>query len=316
MYEYSVDLSNTLNQLSSELGSGEISWDDLNNSEDDIDTLATQVSATISDNIFSNLEQNFHEYSGLIYDGAFSEHIVTVEKKGVTGENIDEETAKATVIEFVGKDLVKEIEGLGISENASTPVYTFSIKTENEDNIYITITQKGGHIVYMNCDRNVDIEEISQDAANNIGKEFLEKNGFSNMESTYYIKQSNIITINYAYVQNDVIMYADLIKVKIALDNGEILGIETTGYLNCHYERNLEIESISIESAKENLNKNFQISSERVAMVPTEYKTERLCYEFKGKLNDIDFIIYINAQTGIEEDILIVTNTENGVLTM
>ena len=52
-----------------------------------------------------------------------------------------------------------------------------------------------------------------------------------------------------------------------------------------------------------------------VASIPTEFNTEVLCYEFKGKINEVEFIEYINAQTGKEEDTLIVTNTENGTLT-
>lgn len=48
----------------------------------------------ISKESFSNLEENFHEYSGLIYDGAFSEHLTSEEKKGLTGEDIEEEQAK------------------------------------------------------------------------------------------------------------------------------------------------------------------------------------------------------------------------------
>ena len=50
-------------------------------------------------------------------------------------------------------------------------------------------------------------------------------------------------------------------------------------------------------------------------MIPTEWKTEKFCYEFKGKIENIDFIAYINAETGEEEDILIITNTPNGTLT-
>ena len=34
--------------------------------------------------------------------------------------------------------------------------------------------------------------------------------------------------------ENDIIVYPDLIKVKVALDDGTILGIESTGYLNNH----------------------------------------------------------------------------------
>ena len=57
------------------------------------------------------------------------------------------------------------------------------------------------------------------------------------------------------------------------------------------------------------------MSSEKLAIIPTEFNTEVLCYEFKGKINEVEFIEYINAQTGKEEDTLIVTNTENGTLT-
>ena len=53
------------------------------------------------------------------------------------------------------------------------------------------------------------------------------------------MKEENVITVNYAYEQDGVIVYPDLIKVKMALDNGEVLGIETTGYLNSHTEREL-----------------------------------------------------------------------------
>ena len=136
------------------------------------------------------------------------------------------------------------------------------------------------------------------------------------MKATYYIKEEGIMTVNYAYVQNDVTMYPDLIKLKIALDNGEILGIETQGYLNSHTERSLESPKISKEKAKEKLNKNLEIKSEGLAVIPTEYKTEILCWEFKGTVDGTDFLVYINATNGKEEDILTIVNTPNGTLTM
>ena len=123
------------------------------------------------------------------------------------------------------------------------------------------------------------------------------------------------MTLNYAYQQNGVQMYADLIKVKVALDDGEILGIETSGYLNCHHERNIPTANITMEQAKSKLNPKLEITSEGLAMIPTEWNTEVFCYEFEGKVNDIEFLAYINAETGDEQDILIITNTPNGTLT-
>ena len=136
------------------------------------------------------------------------------------------------------------------------------------------------------------------------------------MEETYYLNENGILTINYAYVQENVIMYPDLIKVKVALDNGEILGFESTGYLNNHTERQIDKNIITKEEAKKTLNKRLNIQSEKLSVIPTEYKTEILCYEFKGKVEEREFIVYINAKTGVEEDILVIYNTPNGTLTM
>ena len=44
--------------------------------------------------------------------------------------------------------------------------------------------------------------------------------------------------------------------------------------------------------------------------------TEILCYEFKGKVGETDFLVYVNAENGKQEDILIITDTPNGVLTI
>mgnify|MGYP000237677287 FL=1 len=313
LHTYSVELENTLNQLSEDINTGRIKWEEISNKGKT--AFAQQVSTSSMDG-FSNLEENFHQYSGLIYDGAFSDHITNGEKKGLTGDDIDEETAKQKAIDFIGKDNVKDVENLGYSENATIPEYNFSVKTNSEDSINISISKKGGHIVYMNSNRSVNAETISQEEANAKGKEFLNNHGIQDMKETYYLKQDGIVTINYAYVQNDVVVYSDLIKVKVALDNGEVLGIETKGYLNNHTQRDTSKVKITKEQAKKTLNKNLQILSEGLAIIPTEFKTEILCYEFKGKVDDREFLVYINAENGREEDILIITNTPNGTLTM
>ena len=311
LHGYSVELENTLNQLSEDLNNGRFKWGEL--TEKGTEAFAQQVD-NISKESFSNLEENFHEYAGLIYDGAFSEHLTSQEKKGLTGDDIDEEKAKQIAQDFVGNDSIKEIANLGLSENATIPAYDFSITNKNDENINISISKKGGHIIYMNTNRQINSEIISQEEALKKAKEFLEQKRFNNMQETYYLKQEGVMTVNCAYTQDGVIAYPDLIKVKVALDNGEIMGIETTGYLNNHTQRNVSNVKISSEEAKKNLNKNLQIETQRLAIIPTEWKTEILCYEFKGKVDDKEFLVYINAENGREEDILIITNTGEGTV--
>ena len=314
LHNYSVELRNTLDQLSADINDGRIKWGELTKKGE---VAFAQEVSNISKNSFSNLEENFHEYSGLIYDGAFSEHMTSSQKKGLTGDNIDEEKAKQIATDFIGKDGAQEINLSGKSENTDIITYDFSVKVnnENEENMNISITEKGGHVLLMNYNRNVEAELISQEEADKIGKKFLEDRGLNNMKETYYLKQDGIVTINYAYKQDEVTVYPDLIKLKIALDNGEVMGIETKGYLNSHEERKIPEVKITKEKAKESLNKNLEITSESLAIIPTEWQTEVLCWEFKGKVNDTDFLVYVNAETGKEEDILVITNTPNGTLT-
>ena len=312
LHTYSQELENTLNQLSDDLNTGRFSWGEL--TEKGTVAFAQQVD-NISKESFSNLEENFHEYSGLIYDGAFSEHLTNAEPKGLTGDDIDEDQAKEIAENFIGIENIKEISNLGYFENATISNYGFSIKKNNDETVNISISKKGGHVISMNANRDVNTESITQEQADEKGKQYLESKGFSNMRETYYLKQDGIVTINYAYNQDNVVMYPDLIKVKVALDNGEILGLEATGYLNNHQKRDITNVKITKEEAKKNLNKNLEITSEGMAVIPTEWKTEILCYEFKGKVDEREFLVYINAENGKEEDVLVITNTPNGTLT-
>ena len=313
LHELSVELSNTLNQLSEDLNSGRISWKDLTTKK--ISPFAQQVS-NISKDSFSNLQDSFKEYSGLIYDGAYSDHLLNGEKKALTGKEISEDEAENRVRNIIGENKIKELKRLGLSDNSNIAGYNFGIKDNDDNNINISISHIGGHLISINSDRNVMVETITQEEASQIGQKYLANIGFPNMKETYYLKQEGIVTINFAYNQNGVIMYPDLIKVKVALDNGEVVGVETTGYLNSHQERDISNIKISKEEAKKKINKDLEIKSEGLAVIPTEWQTEILCYEFKGKIEDTDFLVYINAQSGDEEDILVITNTPNGTLTM
>lgn len=311
LYDYSKDLELVLNELSEEIYSGNISWEEL---QQNTSTMLAQEVGNID--AFSSIDSTFDEYEGLIYDGAYSEHLNRNEKRGLVGNEITEEEAKVKIKDYIPEE-IESITSKGFIENADIQVYAFEVKVKDrEDKFYIEITKIGGYVLQMNNARDVVEDKIEMEVADNIGKKYLSNIGFKNMHQTYYTKRENILTVNYAYKQDDVIIYADLIKVKIALDDGEILGVETKGYLNCHYERNLVEPKISIEQAKSNLNPKLKILSQVKAIIPTEQGEEIECYEFKGKVEDKDFLVYINVETGIEENILIILETEGGTLTI
>ena len=84
--------------------------------------------------------------------------MVSPERKGLTGEDISEEQAKQIIQEFTGAK-PEEIASNGFLENGNIPSYSFIVKT-NGRNKSIAISQKGGHIVYMNSYREINEENI------------------------------------------------------------------------------------------------------------------------------------------------------------
>lgn len=316
LYQHSTQLKKELSDLSSQINAGTFAWNKISKyGAQTLDKEGNVADASITENINNNLQ----EYSGLIYDGAFSDHITQMTPLGLTGNDINEEEAKNTIYKFIDEATVKEIT-LDSNTNSELDCYNFNVllkdKDQDEEQMYICITKKGGHILYMVYDRNYETPTLSIDNAKVKAKEYLNKIGFENMQETYYMNDYNSVTINYAYKENGVLMYPDLIKVKVALDNGEIIGIESKGYLYNNHQRKNLTPTISIEEARRKINGNVNIIQEQLCIIPTDWKTEILCYEFKGTVEDKTFLIYINAQNGKEENIYILIEDENGMLTI
>lgn len=311
LYDYSKELELVLNQLSEEIYSGSLNWNELKNNTK---TAFAQEVGNID--IFSNIDSTFNDYEGLIYDGAFSEHLNRNEKKALIGNEITKEEAEDRIKNYIF-DTIEKIDYRGVIENVDIQVYTFDVYIKNsESKYYIEITKVGGYLYQLNNSKEISEEKISQEDANKIGIEYLNKIGFKNMKETYFTKRENVVTVNYAYNQDGIICYPDLIKVKIALDDGKILGIETKGYLNCHYERTLNTPKISKDDAKKNINSKLEIIGESEAIIPNDDGREIYCYEYKGKVEDKEFLVYVNVENGKEENILMILDTPGGTLTI
>lgn len=312
LHQYSVELKDSLQQMEEQISLGQITWQQLQ--ENQKQNYTRQVD-NIADITFVDIDNNFNEFEGLIYDGAFSEHIELQDKKGLPDAEVTEEQAEEEVKKIL-KDKIKTINKKGKITQGNIPVYQFEIIDQNQETTNIAISIKGGKLVQLNKNREVIEQNLSKEEVNQKAKDYLAAIGFENMQESYYLIQENIITINYLYKQDNILIYPDLIKIKIALDNGEILGVETNGYLNSHIQRIDITPQITETQAKTTLNPKLEIQSSALAIIPTEWKTEILCYEFKGKIDETEFLVYINAKTGREENILIIKETPGGILTM
>lgn len=307
---YASKLSDSLSKIEKNLLNGKVSF------KPNTVKASGEKQVPISDGL-SNIEKDFSNYPSLIYDGPFSDHINKLEARHIKGQKeISNKQAKKVVQNLLGNAKLKNLTYKGESDG-TIKTYIFSGKDENNTNFSVEISRLGGKVLYMLKNREVKGTSISINDAIYKGSQFLIKNELYSMKENYYEINENTITINYAYVENGITMYPDLIKLKIALDNGEILALEAQGYLMAHEAgRALNEISIPIETARNLVNKNIKIEKEAMAVIPLDGGTEVLCYEFTGKFNGKTFIIYINATTGKEEKILMLQINKNGTLTI
>ena len=136
------------------------------------------------------------------------------------------------------------------------------------------------------------------------GEEFLEKKGYKNMVPTGTIVEGNQLSLSFVRREEGVIMYPDLIKLTLALDNGEIVAFDALGYLMCHHQRDLPPPVLKAEEAEKMVCQQMEIQQTRLAVIPLGTWEERFCYEVRGKVNGDTYLVYINALTKEEEELL------------
>lgn len=267
-----------------------------------------------NDNQFTMLEQEFGNYPRLIYDGAFSDHLDNRQAEYLSNRpEISKKDAQNLAKKFLGEDRVKSIKCTGESQNTVPAVYSFSGKLSDNTDYAIDITKQGGEVLYYLNNKENHTANLSVTDALAKGVAFMDTLGRGNMTASYYEIGDGFLTMNLCPLNGDVKEYPDLIKLRISLDNGEILGYEAKGYLMNHRER--EVPEFIPLDANQYINPKIAVSSVNRALIPTDDGREIYAYELKGKLNNRDYLVYINAETGHTEQILLVVENENGVLT-
>lgn len=281
-----------------------------------------QANEEIMDTSLTGLERVMEKTPEIIYDGPFSDQMLNRKPVGLEDRQFTQDQARDVATRFMNElghsgdfELTTFEEGEDMGETR-IPSYNFRLAQGDTENgaIYIGVSKQGGKVLYMSNPRSVERGEIFEDASRDKAIEFLQAQGFESMEQNYSLVYDGTTLWNFVNTEDDVTIYPDLIKVKVASDNGEIVGFDAATYYLNNHDRDIEEAGITEDDAREKLRRRFEIDSTRLAIIPSG-SNEILCYEFKGKFEGEDFIVYINSQNGKEEDVLRIIHNENGTLT-
>lgn len=306
LLEYSESLSETVNNLIEQEENGLLDFEEIKTTLQEENSESLYLGDELND-----ANQSLNDYPTLIYDGPFSDHIQNKES-AVTEKmkEVSEEQARAEAAEFLGVD----VNGLQLLSKTQGALSTY---TFYDADYTVSVTQKGGLVSYMLTSGYASEIKLTSEQAVEKAVEYLNARGYEKIKESYYSTTDGICTINFAYYDNGITYYSDLIKVSVALDTGKITAFDATGYLMNHTTRKLpdKTEYSPIE-AKKLISDDLEIISYKKVFIPTEWETEEYAYEYHCKASDgQEVLIYIDPVTGEETDILLLLYTDGGVLT-
>lgn len=220
----------------------------------------------------------------------------------VSGKELNEKEALSFGKKLLHVKTEDDLEITTSGKGADIPLY--SINYSNGDKkAYLDLTKKGGHPLTLLIDRPVKEKKVSLNEGAKKAEAYIEDLEFKDMQLYQSAEYDTNGMYSFLYNQNGIRVYSDSIEVKVALDNGEIIGLTTSNYFSNHHIRKVTDPEITEEEAKEKVNPQVEIHESHLAIIDNDLGEEVLAYEFLGTLGEDTFRIFINALDGKEEKI-------------
>jgi len=196
-----------------------------------------------------------------------------------------------------------------LGKGAGYLAYTVTINESKSHNMTMaSVSKKGGHIISMMKHRRINTTAISLNQAVSIASQFLNQHGFHHLEMVKADQYNHEGVVTFAQTSGKIRFYPSTIRLKVALDNGEVHGFDASDYL---IHKNITLQhykpELTAKQARQGLNKDLDIQETELAVYENELGMNVLCYAFLGTRNQDTYRIFINANTGQQEKVELLT---------
>lgn len=266
------------------------------------DTGFNFVDASVFDNTGMNelsagmgdLTDSSVKYPAMIFDGPFSTALETTQVKGLPQDEKTQEEAYDYLKNTVYKNRDVEIE-FERETDGDIATFDYSITIEGKD-FNAQVSKRGNLLITLSGYAEGGDAIMSKEQAVEMAKTFANNIGFENMDSVWVETHENVVYINLAPVENDVIMYPDLVKVKIDLTAQEIIGFESVNYALNHVDREVEFNASESE-AESLLGFDYNVLESNKTVIRLDSGKEICAYEFVVERIDGNYFYYIDANS-------------------
>ena len=251
------------------------------------------------------------QYPVLLYDGPFSDGAATGNYEMLSGaKEISQQEAEAQLRAFI------PVDGIAYTGSSHPEVDCYEFRLQSgEYSISAGVTKQGGHILYLLPENASDEINYTEAELTDIARAFLVSRGYGDMEMSYYSAFGGILTINFAAMQDGVILYPDLLKLQLSMKDGRVIGMDANAYLKNHRTRAIPAPALSADEAMQRISPRLQAVSAELCVIP-QNRAEYLCYEIDASDAGGEFLVYVDALTGVERDLMQVISRSNATLVM
>ena len=219
-----------------------------------------------------------------------------------SGPELTEEELIRAARAFLGPERVGDapLTVVGPSQG-EVPTYKLEMRGPRE-RIVLELARQGGQVVWMISDRMIGERNLSVEEGMARGTAFLRTRGLTGLVPIFRADRGNQVVVIYAAKEEDVYIYPRQVRLRIGLDNGEVTAYEASGlFLDSGANRQARLTQ---EEAVSRLHPDLQVMDARLVVTVGSRRDEILAYEFYGRLEDREYVVYINAQEGREERII------------
>ena len=301
LYKHSGEISTELRGVQSKVLQSNLRWMDVE--------LALAKQDNPHDNAiidgFTTVDKKVGEYPEIEWSPTVMSVYQNRNMSMLSGQEEGIDQIKQKAAKFLG---LQDSSPLQVVENgAGTENQSYSVSMPkqgtSDGNLYMDYSKKGGQLLWYSAMREVPSKQLDLRTARDVAAQFLDERDYKEMTAVSYDEYNNIANMTFATHKNGIINYLEKVAVKVALDNGEVIGMDAADYAYDKKERQINAPKLTDAEARKTLSANFKVESADKALIRNDIDEEVQCYQYIGRVNGGIYRIYINADSGAQEKI-------------
>ena len=253
-------------------------------------------------------ESSASKLPSLIYDGPFSDSVINKEIKGLESTMYEREVVDYMLETYYPNSTIT------YQGDSDGRFATFNYKVISDSELYVSVTKQGGMLITVTGYAKTGEANYSVKEGITIAQDFADKVGFKNMYSVWTMNMDSVLYVNLAPIIDHVIYYPDLVKVKVDLNSGKVIGLDATNYAYNHTIREVYKTSTSILDGDNYLNERLNVIERNYVVIPNKYVGESMAYEYICEWQDYTYYVYLDINDFSELNIMRVIDTTSGSL--